>query len=133
MHSCTSSSKSSFCIVGGNVSIDNIGRNRLTSNVGVGGISSYSVRVFPLRRLSRLDVFGKDNAGDDNGGVISAGPVLASVGGANVKCDEIASDRRWVCLEVLFGGIEVRDEGDPGGDDGNGSLAGKCSDGIDSK
>ena len=51
--------------------------------------------MFPLRRLSRLDVLGNDSAGDDNGGVIIAGFVVSkAVCVGNVKCDEIARDRR---------------------------------------
>ena len=50
--------------------------------------------VCPLRKLSRLEVFGNDSAGDDNGGVIIAGLLSNAVDVGNVKWDEIARERR---------------------------------------
>jgi hypothetical protein len=124
--------------------MEGIGRNISVSKVGVGGTSeSYSNNVCPLRRLSKLDVLGKDNAGDDKGGVIIAGVVTVLlfpsrlVVCGNVKWEEMASERRCVCREAVFmgiDGVEVNDRGEPGGEVGNGSFdEERCNEGIDSK
>lgn len=93
----------------------------------------------PLRKLSRDAGFGKDRAGEDNGGVIRAVFCSSTERVGNVKCEEIANDRRCVCLERLSGiedGVVVNDNGEAGGEVGNGSLGEvvvTCNEGIDSK
>jgi len=80
---------------------------------------------------------GKDNAGEDSGGVIKAGFWSKTEGGGSMMLEEMARDRRCVCPRDRFpaiDGTEVKERGEAGGEEGNVSSAdGRWSDGIDSK
>ena len=58
--------------------------------------------------------------------MINAGFWSSAVGAGNVKCDEMARDRRCVWRDRLpaIEGVDVKESGDAGGDVGKGIVNG---------